>query len=128
MRLLNHITVGTNDLAKSTAFYKSVMEALGSQLIGEIPDRTAMFGRDEGPEFFVVKLANGEPASFANGGTIGLIAQTRAQVDAFHAAGMAQGAQDEGAPGPRDFAPNAYAAYMRDLDGNKIMAACMAAE
>ena len=62
----------------------------------------------------------------ANGGTYGLKSPTRAGVDEFHAQGIAMGGSDEGAPGPRDFAPNAYAAYMRDLDGNKICAVCFA--
>jgi len=127
MRLLHHTTVGTDDLEKASAFYKAVLEPLGSKVIGEIPGRTIMFGK-EGPEFFVLRPANGEPATYANGGTIGFNAESRAAVDAFHAAGMANGGTDEGAPGPRDFAPNAYAAYLRDHVGNKIVAVCMAEE
>ena len=127
MRLLHHTTIGTDDLEKASAFYKAVLEPLGSKVIGEIPDRAIMFGK-EGPEFFVLRPANGEPATHANGGTIGFNAETRAAVDAFHAAGMAHGGTDEGAPGPRDFAHNAYAAYLRDHVGNKIVAVCMAAE
>ncbi|MNP07688.1 hypothetical protein D3C76_997240 [compost metagenome] len=48
----------------------------------------------------------------------------RAAIDAFHAAALASGGTDEGAPGPRGWAPNAYAAYSRDLDGNKLAAYC----
>ena len=127
MRLLHHTCVGTNNLEKASAFYKAILEPLGAKVVGEIPDRTTMFGTDAGPEFFVLKPANGEPATFANGGTYGFNAESRAAVDAFHAAGMAKGGKDEGAPGPREFAPNAYAAYLRDLDGNKICAVCFAA-
>lgn len=127
MRLLHHTCVGTNDLEKGTAFYKAVLEPLGAKVVGEVPDRTVMFGK-EGPEFFVLKPANGEPATFANGGTYGFNAESPEQIDAFHAAGLANGGTDEGAPGPREFAPGAYAAYLRDPDGNKICAVCFNAE
>ncbi len=45
-------------------------------------------------------------------------------VHKFHEAGLANGGFDEGKPGPRSFSPNAYAAYLRDPDGNKITAIC----
>ena len=94
MRLLHHTCVGTNDLDKGTAFYKAILEPLGAKVIGEVEGRTTMFGRDDGPEFFVLKPANGEPATFANGGTFGFNAETPSQIDAFHAAGLANGGTD----------------------------------
>ena len=51
-----------------------------------------------------------------------LAAATPAEVDAFHAAGLAAGGADEGQPGPRGHLPGAYAAYLRDPAGNKITA------
>jgi catechol 2,3-dioxygenase-like lactoylglutathione lyase family enzyme len=114
-------------MEKAVAFYTAVLEPLGATIIGTVEGHSTMFGTDEGPEFFVLNPANGEPATFANGGTYGLKASTRDAVDKFHANGMALGGSDEGAPGPREFAPNAYAAYLRDLDGNKICAVCFAA-
>ena len=126
MPILSHITVGTNDPAKATEFYSAVLSPLGINLIDTMPNGTSMFGAEAGPEFFVGKPRNGEPATHANGGTIGLKAGSRAAVDQFHAAAMAKGGSDEGAPGPRDFAPNAYAAYVRDPDGNKLVAVCFA--
>jgi catechol 2,3-dioxygenase-like lactoylglutathione lyase family enzyme len=52
-------------------------------------------------------------------------APTRAAVDAFHAAALAAGASDEGAPGLRPhYHPNYYGAYVRDPDGNKLCAVC----
>ena len=53
-------------------------------------------------------------------------ATTRAQVRAFHEAGLANGGTDEGAAGPRAFTPTAYAAYLRDPAGNKLCAYCFA--
>ena len=59
-----------------------------------------------------------------NGLTIGLRAPNRAAIDEFHKQALAAGGTDAGAPGPRQFAPNAYAAYIRDLDGHKVVASC----
>jgi hypothetical protein len=76
----------------------------------------------------VLKPANGKPATFANGGTVSFLAPNRAAVAAFHKAALAAGGVDEGAVGPRGWAPNAYAGYARDLYGNKIAAYCFTAE
>ena len=121
-----HLTVGTNDLQKAIAFYDAVLGPVGLNRLGARD--TAAFWGAAAPEFIVLKPANGEPATYANGGTIGFAAPTRAAVDAFHAGAMANGGKDEGAPGPRAFAPNAYAAYCRDPDGNKLVAVCHAPE
>ena len=123
MTILNHVCVGTDDMARATAFYNAALGELGIGVVAAHEDRLTMYGKDA-PEFFVLRPANGQPATFANGGTIGFRAETPDAVDRFHAAGMANGGRDEGAPGPRDFAPNAYAAYMRDPDGNKVCAVC----
>ena len=87
----------------------------------------SIWGADA-PEFFVLKPANGQPASHANGGTVSFAAPSRAAVDGFHKAALAAGAKDEGAVGPRSWHPTAYAGYCRDLDGNKLAAYCFKAE
>ncbi len=68
------------------------------------------------------------PATHANGGTISFTAPSRAAVAAFHQAALAAGGKDEGAVGPRGWKPDAYAGYVRDLDGNKLAAYCFHAE
>jgi catechol 2,3-dioxygenase-like lactoylglutathione lyase family enzyme len=119
MSIFTHLLVGTNDLDAARAFYDASLGALGIEnLHPDAPD-AGVYGRGA-PEFIVVKPINGEPACHANGGTIGFAAATPADVRAFHAAGVAAGGTDEGAPGPRDFAPGAYGAYLRDPCGNKI--------
>ena len=66
---------------------------------------------------------DGQPASHGNGTMLALTAQTRAVVDAFHAAALAHGGSDEGAPGLR-YSANFYSCYVRDPDGNKLSAVC----
>lgn len=71
----------------------------------------------------VAKPADGAPHTVSNGHTLGFKAQNIGSVDAFHAAGLANGGTDEGAPGIRENSPGRmYGAYLRDPDGNKICA------
>lgn len=123
MSIFTHVTVGTNDLEKARAFYDNVLATLGYKRFTDLGDNGSIWGEDA-PSFFVLKPANGEPATVGNGVTVSFIAPSRAAVDAFHAAAMAAGSSDEGAPGTRDWAPNAYAAYARDPDGNKLTSYC----
>jgi catechol 2,3-dioxygenase-like lactoylglutathione lyase family enzyme len=127
MAIFTHVTVGTNDLAKARAFYDNVLAPLGYKRLTDLGDNGSIWG-ENAPEFFVLKPANGQPATFANGGTISFAAPSRAAVAEFHRAALAAGAGDEGAVGPRGWTPNAYAGYVRDLDGNKLAAYCFKAE
>lgn len=127
MSIFTHVVVGTNDLEKSKSFYDAALGAIGLKYIGPMGENAAMYGKD-GPEFMITKPANGKAATHANGGTIGFAAPSRAAVHAFHKMGIEAGGVDEGKPGPRTFTPTAYAAYLRDPDGNKICAYCFAAE
>ncbi len=121
MAIFTHAVLGTNDLSKATTFYDAALGALGLTQKGPFGANGVMYG-DTGPEFIITRPGNGEPATFANGGTLGFLARDRATVRSFHGAALANGGSDEGAPGPRAFTPTAYAAYVRDPDGNKICA------
>ena len=123
MAIFTHVVLGTNDLAKSRRFYDAALGALGVKYIGPMGDTGALYGKDA-PEFLIKTPNDGKPACHANGGTIGFAAPSRAAVHEFHKAGLANGGSDEGAPGPRSFSPTAYAAYLRDPDGNKICTYC----
>lgn len=126
MTVFTHITVGTNDLDRARAFYDDVLGKLGMKRVADLGDNGSIWGKHD-PSFFVLKPANGEPATVGNGVTISFEAPSRAAIHAFHDAALAAGGKDEGGAGPRGWAPNAYAAYARDLDGNKLAVYCFEA-
>ncbi len=129
MPIFTHVMVGSNDKEKSKAFYDAALAPLGINSMGAVGDNGTLIYGVKQPEFWVSTPINGEPAHHANGGTIGFVAPSRKAVDDFHAGGIANGGTCEGEPGLRlDVTPDAYAAYLRDPDGNKICAYCMKAE
>lgn len=118
--MFTHIMVGANDPEASIKFYDAALGALGIK--GHNMGESAFYSYNGG-NFGVGKPVDGNAASFANGGTIGFKAETKEQVDAFHAAGCANGGTCEGKPGKRPDAPgDNYGAYLRDPVGNKICA------
>jgi len=127
--MLLYTTVGTNDLERAGRYYDSVLPLLGYRRQKQAPGEIG-YAADEDVRcrFWVVEPFNREPATFGNGVTIAFDAPTRAAVDAFHAAALAAGGTDEGAPGLRPFHASFYAAFVRDLDGNKLVAVCETAE
>lgn len=124
MSIFTHAAIGTNKVDDARRFYDQVLETLGYTRSGDLGDRGSIYGKGGSLELFVVKPNDGSPAIQGNGWTISLRAPDRASVDAFHVKALSLGGVDEGLPGPRSWAPHAYAAYARDLDGNKIAAYC----
>lgn len=123
MSVFTHVTVGTNNLQKARSFYDDVLGHLGLKRLADLDENGSIWGESK-PSFFVLKPANGDVATYGNGVTISFEAPSREAVDAFHAASLKAGGQNEGTPGTRGWAPNAYAAYARDLDGNKLAVYC----
>ncbi|MEM7780428.1 MAG: VOC family protein [Pseudomonadota bacterium] len=118
---LNYITMGSNDLDAAKAYYAPVMEALGAQLEADYEGMTFAYKFADGFTVWITKPQNGEGAAPGNGHTAGLYAASTDAVDAAHAAALANGGSDEGAPGPRPlYGPEFYGAYARDPDGNKM--------
>lgn len=122
--MFSHIMVGTNDREASVTFYDATFGALG--ITGHPTENGAFYGGPETGMFGVTKPRDGEAATHANGGTIGLTAPDTASIDAWHAAGLANGGTCEGPPGLRPYgtAPM-YGAYLRDPVGNKLCAFTM---
>lgn len=121
--ILSHVSLGTDDLERAQAFYTPVLATLGIRVVESIDGAAVAFGRAF-PEFWVNLPADGEPAGVGNGTHVGFIAESRAAVEAFHAAALAAGASDEGGPGPRPhYGAPYYGCFVRDPDGHKIEAA-----
>jgi catechol 2,3-dioxygenase-like lactoylglutathione lyase family enzyme len=119
--MFSHVMIGTNDLEAAKSFYDKLLGTLGVPP-GAV-DRHRVFYRTKTGTFSVSKPINGEPATPANGGTIGFAAASQEEADAWHATGIANGATPcEEPPGIRDGAVKLYLAYLRDPDGNKLCA------
>ncbi|WP_419808468.1 VOC family protein [Sphingomonas sp.] len=124
--MFSHVTLGTSDLDRAARFYRAVMPALGLSEPFALPG-SLVFGDMTGAKLFVGSPFDGRPPSHGNGTHVALLAPDRAAVDAFHAAALANGGTDEGAPGPRPrYHQHYYGAYVRDPDGNKLQAVCHA--
>jgi catechol 2,3-dioxygenase-like lactoylglutathione lyase family enzyme len=125
--MFSHVMVGSNDIERSKRFYDAVLGVLG---IGEgarsksAIGRMRVFYRHEGNTFGLGEPLDGEPATLANGGTIGFKCHSPEQVRAFHDAAVAHGGRSiEDPPGLRQGALGSlYLAYVRDPDGNKLCA------
>jgi catechol 2,3-dioxygenase-like lactoylglutathione lyase family enzyme len=121
--MFSHVMVGANDLEASRKFYDAVLGTLG--IPAAITDEKGrLFYLAPSGVFAVTKPINGAPASPANGATIGFAVVDPATVDAWHAAGLANGGTTcEDPPGVREGGiGRMYLAYLRDPSGNKICA------
>ena len=121
--MFSHIMVGATDLNESKKFYDAVLGTLGVPP-GNMDDKGRVFYMTKSGIFAISKPINGEPASGANGGTVGFAVDGPAQADAWHAAGIANGGTTcEDPPGVREGAMGKlYLAYLRDPSGNKLCA------
>ncbi len=121
--MFSHVMVGTNDIEKARAFYDKLFSAVGGRP-GIQDERGRLIYLYNKGIFMVSVPINGEPACFANGGTIGFAFDNPDLIDKWHAAGVeAGGTSIEEPPGIReaDFG-KLYLAYIRDPDGNKLCA------
>lgn len=118
--MIDHLGFTVRDYAGSRAFYLKALEPLGIGVVMEVPGYEGVgLGKNGKPFLWVSK---GEPAA---GMHLALAAETRAQVDAFHAAALAAGATDNGAPGLRPhYHPDYYGAFVIDPNGINLEAVC----
>ena len=120
--MFSHIMIGTNDLDRSKKFYDALLATL--DVPPSMIDGHRMFYMTPTGIFSVSQPINGEPATHANGGTVGFAASSPAVAEAWHAAGVANGGTTcEDPPGVREGGMGKmYLAYLRDPDGNKLCA------
>jgi catechol 2,3-dioxygenase-like lactoylglutathione lyase family enzyme len=117
--MIDHLTLTVRDIERSKAFYKQVLKPLGYGVSMEF-EQYCGFG-DQKPCFW---MKPGDPPTQPSM-HIAFMAKRRPDVDAFHAAALAAGARDNGAPGLRSqYHPNYYGAFVFDPDGHNIEAVC----
>lgn len=117
--MIAYTTLGTRDLARAADFYDAVLAELGAKRFMEEPDYYIAWGNSEhGAGLGITHPFDKKPAGVGNGTMVALAAANREQVDRVYAKAIELGGTDEGAPGQRS--PGFYAAYFRDLDGNKL--------
>lgn len=121
--MFSHIMVGSSNIASAKTFYDALLGALGAKP-GNTDDKGRLIYMHGGGLFLVTPPIDGKAATGANGGTIGFACDSPAQVDAWHAAGLANGgAAIEDPPGVREGGfGKLYLAYLRDGAGNKLCA------
>jgi catechol 2,3-dioxygenase-like lactoylglutathione lyase family enzyme len=119
--MIDHVSVAVRDLALSSRFYETVLAALGYAKLEARP-ATIGFGKRY-PELWINHRPSMAPLAADSGAHAALRAASVAAVDAFHAAALAAGGTSDGAPGFRpQHGEGYYAAFIRDLDGNRIEA------
>ena len=120
--MIGYITLGTNDKDKAKVFYDALLGTLGAKPF--IPnDRIVLWSKEPGAPMLAIALPYDEqPATVGNGVMVALNVGDQDTVNKFYAKAIELGAQDEGAPGFRT--DNFYGGYVRDLDGNKLVAYC----
>ena len=123
--MLDHVGFEVSDLERSKAFYRQALEPLGIELLMEFEGGFVGFGKEteHGPKpFFWIVERDRAPVSGAH---VAFGVRTTEEVDAFHAAALAAGGADNGAPGHRSiYHPRYYGAFVLDPDGNNVEAVC----
>ncbi|MCB1553947.1 MAG: VOC family protein [Xanthomonadales bacterium] len=122
--MIGYVTLGTNDMPRAAAFYDALLGEIGASRFMEGERFIAWAVSPTQPSLGVIKPYDGKAATVGNGTMVAMVMDKREKVDALYAKAMALGATDEGPPGLRG--GNFYAAYFRDLDGNKLNFFCMA--
>lgn len=119
--MFDHVGLNVRDYAASRAFFEQALAPLGYRVVMAFDEwKAAGLGAGEKPEFWISQR---EP--YGTGTHVAFACANHATVDAFHAAALAAGGIDNGAPGPREqYHPAYYGAFVHDLDGNNIEAVC----
>lgn len=117
--MIGYVTLGTHDLQRAATFYDALLALIDAKRFMEL-ERTIAWSNG-GTGLGVCTPFDGKPATVGNGVMVALTAGSKENVHALHQRALDLGGKDEGAPGPRGTG-GFYAAYFRDLDGNKLCA------
>jgi catechol 2,3-dioxygenase-like lactoylglutathione lyase family enzyme len=121
--MIGYVTLGSNNIPKAAAFYDALLAEMGATRAMESDRFVAWFLKPGTPGLSVITPFDEKVATVGNGVMVALVVDTPEKVHNLHAKALSLGGQDEGAPGPRG--DGFYAAYFRDLDGNKLNFFCM---
>lgn len=121
--MIGYVTLGTNDLERGARFYDAIAAEMGVGRMMEWEGAITWGNPGGGAGIGLTKPFDGNAASVGNGVMVALEAKDKDQVDRIHAIALANGGTCEGPPGPRG--DTFYAAYFRDVDGNKLNAFVM---
>ena len=122
--MIGYVTLGTNDLDRAAEFYDALLQEIDAGRFMETDKFIAWAVAPDQPALSVTKPFDGKAASVGNGVMVALAVNSPDKVDALYQRAIDLGGKDEGAPGPRGDS-GFYAAYFRDLDGNKLNVFCM---
>ena len=121
--MLNHVSIGVRDVARSKRFYDAALAPLGYACLSQSPDALGYGG--DGVCLWIGATDQPVPANAKSGLHFCFDAPSRQSVDAFHAAALSAGGRDHGLPGLRaDYGNNYYAAFVIDPDGYRLEAYC----
>ena len=126
--MIGYVTIGTNDLARSTAYYDALLATIGAgRFMEEENYFVAWATAPDQPSLAVSAPFDKKDATVGNGTMVALLMESTEQVDDFYAKAIELGGTCEGKPGfrPEEATSGFYAGYFRDLDGNKLNAFCM---
>jgi catechol 2,3-dioxygenase-like lactoylglutathione lyase family enzyme len=121
--MIDHVSIGVRDIARAATFYDAALKPLGYTCLSQSADS---LGYGKGAvAFWIGVSARPVPPDPASGLHFCFVAPSRQSVDAFHAAALASGGQDNGGPGLRaDYGDTYYAAFAIDPDGYRLEAYC----
>lgn len=123
--IVGYVTIGTNDLSTSGAFYDELLSLLGAH---RVMTDERMLGWGSSPEdtmFSVILPYDKNDATVGNGTMVALYASDPETVERVYQKALSMGATDEGHPHDRGSSMGFYGGYFRDLDGNKLVAYCL---
>ena len=121
--MIGYVTLGTNDIKRSAAFYDKLLGEIGAKRIMDFETFIVWGNSPTQAGLSVTKPFDGNPATVGNGVMVALVVKEPAQVDKVYKKAIELGANDEGPAGPRG--TGYYAGYFRDPDGNKLNVFCM---